>query len=232
MEIKIVKPSEDIYPVFREVFLDAFDMEYDYNRFKWTYLSKYSSSSKLIVVYDNAEPVSVRGLWKTSWQNFYQLIDTSVKLKARGKGIFRFSNNFIIENNFDVFNLPNDQSRPGYLKSGWEKLDNIGVTLFTKRNILELDLNQLVWRFVENPVRDYYFQYCIKSNNYKIITIRKGFGVYIGETFFKLDLPEWKQPVFLQYDINRSFFLKKSGIVLHKSINTKPVYNVTDFDMI
>lgn len=207
-------------------------MEYEFDRFQWTYLSEFSSKSKIIIVFDNGEPVCVRGLWKTNWQEHYQLIDTSVRQKSQGKGIFGITNKFILDNELKVFNLPNSQSRPGYLKSGWIKLENIGISIFESINILSLESDELYWRFSNNPIRNYYCQYSKTRNTYKIITIRRGLGIYLGETSFKLNLPKWKYPVLLQYSKGEKRFLKKTGVILYNPNNIKPNFNVIDFDMI
>jgi GNAT superfamily N-acetyltransferase len=72
-------------------------------------------------------------------------VDTATDPAAQGQGIFRtltlHSVDALTELGFDaIFNTPNDQSRPGYLKMGWEQLGRptLGVVPRSPRSLARM----------------------------------------------------------------------------------------------
>jgi hypothetical protein len=73
-------------------------------------------------------------IWQSGHQQFktYRAVDTAVHPKHQGKGLFtkltlQMINNLAEADTAFVFNTPNQQSLPGYLKMGWKKWGRIPV---------------------------------------------------------------------------------------------------------
>ena len=83
----------------------------------------------------------MRWEWKLEGKTFlvYRAVDTATHPEHRGKGIFKKLTLRAVEmatkNGDDfIFNTPNDQSRPGYLKMGWQTAGKIKVGLAVSWN--------------------------------------------------------------------------------------------------
>ena len=93
----------------------------------------------------------MRWEWKCGNQVYrtFRAVDTATHPSHQGKGIFKKLTlkavDVAIENgdNF-IFNTPNDQSRPGYLKMGWEQIDKVKVALRPAYNSF--------WKFNRNDI--------------------------------------------------------------------------------
>lgn len=109
----------------------------------WNYkhvLNPFGSSLVLLAEEDN-EIVGVRAFMRWKWQNeqksfsAFRAVDTATHPKHQGKGIFKALTQKALElgikgNNDFVFNTPNEQSRPGYLKMGWRKISKIEIDIY------------------------------------------------------------------------------------------------------
>lgn len=128
--------------------------------------------SLVLVAEDNNKIIGVRAFMRWKWQlgekNFsaFRAVDTATHPNHQGRGIFRKLTMKAVEiakeeGNHYIFNTPNDKSRPGYLKMGWEIIDKIKVQLIFNnpiphfnphreesykviKNIDDLDLNNLI----------------------------------------------------------------------------------------
>ena len=96
--------------------------------------------SLVLVAEEDNVIVGVRAFMRWKWQkgkkiySSFRAVDTATDPKFQGKGIFKKLTlkalNLGIEDGDDfVFNTPNEQSKPGYLKMGWEIVDRIPVDL-------------------------------------------------------------------------------------------------------
>ena len=108
----------------------------------WNY--KHTSNpfgrSLVLVAEENGIIAGVRAFMCWKWQylnkNYlsYRAVDTATHPDFQGKGIFRkltleaVKKGKELSYNF-VFNTPNDQSRPGYLKMGWQQVGKVQVAL-------------------------------------------------------------------------------------------------------
>lgn len=99
----------------------------------------FGSSHVLLAIIDD-KFVGVRAFMKWNWQlgntvwTAYRAVDTSTHPDFQGKGIFKKLTLQALEDvekkqKCFVFNTPNDKSRPGYLKMGWEIVDSISIAV-------------------------------------------------------------------------------------------------------
>lgn len=127
--VKVLKASlgEDDLPLSEEI---------------WNYkhiLNPFGESLVLLAEEDG-KIIGIRAFMRWQWQcknkifSAFRAVDTATHPGHRGKGIFKKITLKAVEiakekkDNF-VFNTPNEQSRPGYLKMGWEKAGKIGIAL-------------------------------------------------------------------------------------------------------
>lgn len=97
--------------------------------------------SLVLIAEEDSNIVGVRAFmrWQWHWQgktyNSFRAVDTATHPDHQGKGIFKKLTLKALEigkeegNNF-VFNTPNDQSKPGYLKMGWKEVSKLKIQLF------------------------------------------------------------------------------------------------------
>ncbi|WP_051286096.1 GNAT family N-acetyltransferase [Salinimicrobium terrae] len=94
--------------------------------------------SIVLIAEENYDIVGVRAFMRWEWKmgnaffHTYRAVDTATSPDHRGKGIFKKLTLKAVEVAKEVggdfiFNTPNDQSRPGYLKMGWERSGKIKV---------------------------------------------------------------------------------------------------------
>lgn len=96
--------------------------------------------SIVLVAEENNKIIGLRAFMRWQWTcnakiyNTFRAVDTATHPEHQGKGVFKKLTLKAVElakkeGDHFVFNTPNDQSRPGYLKMGWEVVDNIVVSL-------------------------------------------------------------------------------------------------------
>ena len=107
---------------------------------KYKHIDNPFGKSIVLLAEENGRLAGVRAFMRWKWQkgdNTYsclRAVDTATHPDFRGRGIFKKLTLKAVEmaksqgDNF-VFNTPNDQSRPGYLKMGWEPTGEITVGL-------------------------------------------------------------------------------------------------------
>ena len=91
--------------------------------------------SVLEVVYRDGEPIGARALWRNDigGKKAYQPGDTCVVASARGGGVFTEMTKrslTLLDDSDIIYNYPNSNSLPGYLKMGWRK----GAVWFSVEN--------------------------------------------------------------------------------------------------
>jgi N-acetylglutamate synthase-like GNAT family acetyltransferase len=123
----------------------------------WNYkhLENPFGKSLVLVAEENDEIIGVRAFMKWKWnlgeKNFsaFRAVDTATHPKYQGKGIFKKLTLQALENakqtkgNF-IFNTPNDQSKPGYLKMGWKTIGKVRVKLVPVFSIFNSKENSLI----------------------------------------------------------------------------------------
>lgn len=96
--------------------------------------------SLVLVAEANGNIAGVRAFMCWEWQclnksySTYRAVDTATHPNYQGQGIFKKLTLKAIELAKEqgvqfIFNTPNEQSRPGYLKMGWETVDKLKVAL-------------------------------------------------------------------------------------------------------
>ncbi len=94
--------------------------------------------SLVLVAVENDHIIGVRALMRWKWQlgkqvfSAFRAVDTATHPEHQGKGIFKKLTLKAIEmakeNGDDfIFNTPNTQSLPGYLKMGWKEVDKLKI---------------------------------------------------------------------------------------------------------
>lgn len=110
--------------------------------------------SMILLAEENDQITGVRAFMRWKWQiggqvfSAFRAVDTATHPEHQGKGVFKKLTLKAIElakkerGNF-IFNTPNEKSRPGYLKMGWEQVGKINVrflfvnplhSIFTQKN--------------------------------------------------------------------------------------------------
>ena len=107
---------------------------------KYKHVENPFGQSLVLIAEDGGIIVGIRAFMKWKWKkkdrvfSAFRAVDTATHPDYQGKGVFKkltleavkigkeLSYNF-------VFNTPNVQSRPGYLKMGWEEVGKVKVTL-------------------------------------------------------------------------------------------------------
>jgi GNAT superfamily N-acetyltransferase len=96
--------------------------------------------SLVLVADEEGELIGVRAFMRWRWQKgeqvyyTYRAVDTATHPDHRGKGIFKKLTLKALEIGKErgyhfVFNTPNNQSKPGYLKMGWKEVDKLKIHL-------------------------------------------------------------------------------------------------------
>ena len=120
------------------------------------YENPFGKSLVLIALSGN-QIVGVRAFMKWEWQdkdrtyNALRAVDTATHPKFQGQGIFKkltLAALDMAERRGDhfVFNTPNNQSKPGYIKMGWEEIGSLKISFtpvfpFKKNNLVSGNFN-------------------------------------------------------------------------------------------
>ncbi len=122
---------------FIKVENEVFNTNYSREAFNRKYLKNIYGNSVLVVVYnDNNKPIAARALWRNdiSGQLAFQPGDTCVLKEARGGGVFSQMTKqaiSILPDKALIYNFPNQNSYPGYIKMGWRCVRENRLVLFT-----------------------------------------------------------------------------------------------------
>lgn len=107
---------------------------------QWKHLQNPFGPSPVLLAFHQRQLVGLRAFlrWQWVWGDTilpaFRAVDTATHPDFQGRGIFRkltlqlWNQVQIYEPGSFVFNTPNDQSRPGYLKMGWQILGKPGAT--------------------------------------------------------------------------------------------------------
>ena len=110
----------------------------------WKHLKNPFGKSPVLVATEESKIIGVRAFMRWEWRDgahkiiAVRAVDTATDPAFQGRGIFRKLTESMLhrckaEGIHLVFNTPNEKSRPGYLKMGWEVAGRIGVNLSLRR---------------------------------------------------------------------------------------------------
>lgn len=159
MEIRYTRP-EDLEEIIAVLKASLGEVSSKKNSEIWNFKHEKNPFGKslVLVAIEKEKIVGVRAFMRWEWQlgnqkfRSFRAVDTATHPDHRGKGIFKkltleaVSQGAKNEDHF-IFNTPNSQSRPGYLKMGWEEVDKIKVELlvanpYQKSEKLSLKINE------------------------------------------------------------------------------------------
>jgi len=112
----------------------------------WKHVNNPFGASPVWVAEEDGQLIGVRAFMQWQWQKDDQIIkairavDTATHPQHQGKGIFKKLTLGLLEEceseGIDVvFNTPNSQSKPGYLKMGWEEGGKLPIQISIKKPI-------------------------------------------------------------------------------------------------
>lgn len=121
---------------YRQVCSIVFHYEFTKEQFDRKFIKNIYGPSVLVVVYIDGIPSAARALWRNDvdGKEAYQPGDTCVMENCRGKGIFSIMTKksiALLPKSAIIYNFPNPNSYPGYIKMGWTLLHDYNVRLLT-----------------------------------------------------------------------------------------------------
>ena len=131
--------------------------------------------SIVFIALENEQIIGVRAFMRWEWQcasNKYKAlraVDTATHPEHQGKGIFKKLTlkavDFAISNNDSfIFNTPNEQSRPGYIKMGWKKVGKVYVGLKPSFSFLRMTKNSGIYNIEKQSSRAQLEELCQQWN--------------------------------------------------------------------
>lgn len=156
-----------------EVFGEYFTREL----FNHKFINNIYGDSILVVVYQaDSKPIAARALWRNdiNGKPSYQPGDTCVLPEARGKGVFSKMTQRAIDllpKDAIIYNFPNQNSFPGYIKLGWSEKHQYHMVLlsnkkYAKEHPGEIDSDYFDWWIKDNPK----IRYIKRGNIYYAVT--------------------------------------------------------------
>lgn len=140
MNIREANPAD--IPEIVKVLKASLGEELPVSEVTWTYkhVNNPFGASIVLLAEEDGDIIGVRAFMR--WQlslgeqvlHTYRAVDTATHPDHRGKGIFKKLTLKAVDiakerGHHFIFNFPNDQSRPGYLKMGWQKSGKLKVAL-------------------------------------------------------------------------------------------------------
>jgi len=146
---------------------------------RYKHVDNHFGKSLVLVAVENDMIIGVRALMRWKWQLGKQVfsalraVDTATHPKHQGKGVFKKLTLKAIEiakeqaDDF-IFNTPNTQSLPGYLKMGWGEVDKLKVRIIPANPLNWLNVKQTGHYNINNNSSDVQIAGLIsKYNNLK-----------------------------------------------------------------
>jgi GNAT superfamily N-acetyltransferase len=111
---------------------------------KWKHVDNPYGESPVLLAFDDEKLIGLRAFMRWKWRMndtvypAFRAVDTATHPDYRGKGIFsKLTKQLISELSLSeppsfIYNTPNDQSKPGYLKMGWQVLGKAPVAASIK----------------------------------------------------------------------------------------------------
>lgn len=123
---------------------------------RYKHINNPFGKSLVLIAEDDGRVIGVRAFMRWKWQrgeetySAFRAVDTATHPDHQGKGIFKKLTLRALEigkerGDHFVFNTPNAQSKPGYLKMGWKEVDKLKIQL-RLLNLLQLINKELVYQ--------------------------------------------------------------------------------------
>ena len=123
---------------------------------RYKHINNPFGESLVLVAEEDNEIIGVRAFMRWKWQkgeevfSAFRAVDTATHPDHQGKGIFKKLTLKALEigkerGDHFVFNTPNAQSKPGYLKMGWEEVDKLKIHV-RPLNLLQLKNKEVVYK--------------------------------------------------------------------------------------
>ncbi len=131
--------------------------------------------SIVLVAVENKTIIGVRAFMRWKWQqgekqfSALRAVDTATHPEHQGKGIFKKLTLMAVDlaktnNDHFIFNTPNEQSRPGYLKMGWEQVGKVYVGLKPSLSFLSFQKTPGIYRVQKTFSKSQMKELCLKWN--------------------------------------------------------------------
>ena len=176
------KQKSDFLEVFNHVFHEDKGLDW----FKWKYQDNIYGDSVIVIAYDKAMPIGIRSFWRNdiNGRESYQPCDTALYIEYRKIGIFPEMSKLALEQTREgyIYNFPNENSKGGNIKMGWEKYNTwfLSFCMFKNEMLQETSFIQddyLKWRFLNKPNQNYY--YTKYKNEYFLLYKRSNKMYYV-----------------------------------------------------
>lgn len=211
--------KKDFIKVCREVFGKNAINEFLFNR---KYIENIYGDSILVVVYSNGIPIAARAFWRNDidGKRAYQPGDTCVTQQFRRRGIFAKMTNIALEmvkKEDIIYNFPNQNSYPQYIKLGWKNLMSYrpivmtSIKKYNKEHPYIISNEYLKWWFIP---KKYKFFICERRNNTFLVTKGK-FNRYHVVGKINLDMRHYFEkinaifPILIYLGAGQKFYNKK-----------------------
>lgn len=114
---------------------------------QWKHQDNPFGTSPVVVAYEGNLLVGVRAFMCWQWKlkgrliNAVRAVDTATHPQHQGKGIFKKLTLQLVdqcrnEGRYFIFNTPNNKSRPGYLKMGWQDAGKFPIRVRTRLGVI------------------------------------------------------------------------------------------------
>jgi N-acetylglutamate synthase-like GNAT family acetyltransferase len=126
---------------------------------RWKHLLNPFGPSPVLLCVEKGNVVGVRAFMRWEWRNDKQVyralraVDTATHPDYQGKGLFKKLTLSLIDScaqqgDHLIFNTPNQQSKPGYLKMGWIEAGKLPIRVSLERPF------KMLWRAFSSQVED------------------------------------------------------------------------------
>lgn len=132
---------------------------------KWKHLSNPFGQSPVLVAESDGRLIGVRAFlrWEYVWKGdiipAYRAVDTAIHPDFQGKGFFKKLTLALVEkvsheSKILIFNTPNQQSAPGYLKMGWQEWGKLPLCLGVNLRPTIPSPEKVSWEGIEGLVKE------------------------------------------------------------------------------
>ncbi len=206
--------STDAMNDFIKVHNQVFNSSFNEHKFGRKYKKNIYGSSIIVLAYLGNKCVGARAFWRNDLDGLkaYQPGDTAVLKEYRGFGIFTKMTYKALEVAGDdalIYNFPNDNSLPGYLKMGWDlhsrKRYKIYNPLIDYKDVDKIESDYMDWLLIDKDLdfNNSLFYSNIKGKYY--LLKKRKFNLYV---------------VIAEIDKEYAYFFRKAifPICLHHSL--------------